>query len=137
MTGAERFREAATRIFVTGSFWCAAVPMAAAVATLGELRRLDGPRVMVRSGTRLREGLEERAALHGVRIVQSGPVQMPSLLFADDPEAKRGAAFCAEALRHGAYLHPKHNMFLSCAHGDADIDRVLDAADAGFRHVAR
>jgi glutamate-1-semialdehyde 2,1-aminomutase len=62
---------------------------------------------------------------------------MPTLLFEDDPEWKRGFAFCAEALRHGAYLHPKHNMFLSCAHTEADIDAVLEAADAGFRFVAR
>ncbi len=34
MTGQDRFREAATQIFTTGSFWCGAVPMAAAVATL-------------------------------------------------------------------------------------------------------
>jgi glutamate-1-semialdehyde 2,1-aminomutase len=39
-------------------------------------------------------------------------------------------------LRHGAYFHPKHNMFLSCAHTEADIDRALEAAEAGFRAVA-
>ena len=110
--------------------------MAAAIATLTELRRLDGPAMMASTGQRLRDGLEERARHHGLAIHQTGPVQMPSLLFADDPEWKRGFAFCAEALRHGAYLHPKHNMFLSCAHTAADIDLVLDAADAGFRHVA-
>ena len=61
---------------------------------------------------------------------------MPTLLFENDPEWRMGSAFCAQALRHGAYLHPKHNMFLSCAHTAADIDTVLDAADAGFRFVA-
>ncbi len=61
---------------------------------------------------------------------------MPSLLFADDPEWRRGFAFCAEALRHGAYFHPRHNMFLSCAHTEADIDQALAAADAAFRAVA-
>ena len=137
VTGRERFRGAATRVFTTGSFWCGAVPMAAALATLSELRRLDGPARMHATGQRLRDGLAERARHHGLAIHQSGPVQMPTVLFADDPEWKRGFAFCAEALRHGAYLHPKHNMFLSCAHTEADIDAVLDAADAGFRHVAR
>ena len=136
VTGTERFRTAATTVFTTGSFWCGAVPMAAAVATLTELRRIDGPAMMQAMGQRLRDGLEERARHRGVRIQQSGPVQMPTLLFAGDPEWKKGFAFCAEALRHGAYLHPKHNMFLSCAHTAADIDSVLDAADAGFRHVA-
>ncbi len=137
VTGRERFREAATQVFTTGSFWCGAVPMAAAVATLTELRRIDGPEHMRAMGQRLRDGLAERARHHGVAIDQSGPVQMPTVLFDGDVEWKRGFAFCAEVLRHGAYMHPKHNMFLSCAHTAADIDRVLDAADAGFRHVAR
>jgi glutamate-1-semialdehyde 2,1-aminomutase len=137
VTGSERFRDAATTIFTTGSFWCGSVPMAAAVATLKELRRIDGPAYMAAMGQRLRDGLEERARHHGLHIDQSGPVQMPTVLFANDPEWKMGMAFCAEALRNGAYFHPKHNMFLSCAHTAADIDAALQAADAGFRHVAR
>jgi glutamate-1-semialdehyde 2,1-aminomutase len=137
VTGAERFRDAATRVFSTGSFWCGSVSMAAAVATLTELRRIDGPSLMQRMGERLRQGLAERASHHGLAIDQSGPVQMPTLLFEDDPDCTKGFAFCAEALRHGAYFHPKHNMFLSCAHTEADIDAALVAADAGFRHVAR
>jgi glutamate-1-semialdehyde 2,1-aminomutase len=111
--------------------------MAAAIATLTELRRIDGPAHMKAMGTRLRVGLEERARHRGLRIDQSGPEQMPTVLFVDDPECKQGFAFCAEALRHGAYFHPKHNMFMSCAHNEADIDAALAAADAGFRHVAR
>ena len=137
VTGRERFREAATQVFTTGSFWCGAVPMAAAVATLTELRRLDAPARLRVLGERLRDGLAERARRHGVQIEQSGPVQMPTVLFVDDPEWKRGNAFCAEVLRQGAYMHPKHNMFLSCAHMEADIDDVLEAAEAGFAHVAR
>jgi glutamate-1-semialdehyde 2,1-aminomutase len=137
VTGRDRFREAATKVFTTGSFWCGAVPMAAAVATLTELRRIDGPAHMKAMGERLRQGLEERASHHGLRIDQSGPVQMPTVMFVDDPEWKRGFEFCAEALRHGAYFHPKHNMFMSCAHTEADIDAALTAAEVGFRHVAR
>jgi glutamate-1-semialdehyde aminotransferase len=33
LTGNDRFREAATKVFVTGSFWCGTVAMAAARAT--------------------------------------------------------------------------------------------------------
>jgi glutamate-1-semialdehyde 2,1-aminomutase len=137
VTGREWLRQAATEVFSTGSFWCGAVSMAAAVATLGELRRMDGPAYIRAMGERLRQGLIERAAFRGVAISQTGPVQMPTLLFDDDADWKKGFAFCAEALRHGAYLHPKHNMFLSCAHTTADIDAVIEAADAGFRYVGR
>lgn len=136
VTGAERFREAASAIFTTGSFWCAAVPMAAALATLAELRRLDGPAHMRAMGERLRTGLAAGAARHGLAIRQSGPPQMPLVLFEGDADFARGNAFCAAALRAGAYFHPKHNMFLSCAHGPAEIDAALKAAEAGFAAAA-
>ncbi|WP_439574404.1 aminotransferase class III-fold pyridoxal phosphate-dependent enzyme [Phreatobacter sp.] len=137
IAGGERWREAATKIFTTGSFWCAAVPMAAALATLTELKRIDGPAVMARMGQRLRDGLARLAARHGVAISQSGPPQMPLVLFDDDAGFAKGSAFCSAALKAGAYFHPRHNMFLSCAHTEADIDTALEAADAGFAAVAR
>lgn len=137
ITGGERFRPAARSIFTTGSFWCTAVPMAAALATLAELRRIDGPARMRAMGERLRSGLAAAAARHGVTLIQSGPPQMPLVQFADDADFRRGTAFCAEALRHGAYFHPKHNMFLSCAHTEADIDHAIAAAEAAIAVVAR
>lgn len=137
VTGADWLREAATRVFVTGSFWTAAVPMAAALATLEELQRIDGPRRMARAGQRLRDGIDAQARAHGVRLRQSGPPQMPLILFDDDPQQARGALFCQEALRRGAYLHPRHNMFLCTAHDDAAIDTVLAATDAALHAVAR
>ena len=137
ITGGDRWREAATKIFTTGSFWCAAVPMAAAHATLTELRRIDGPDLMARMGQRLRDGLARGAARHGLAIDQSGPAQMPLMLFAEDAGFAKGSVFCSAALRAGAYFHPKHNMFLSCAHTEAAIDRALEAADEGFAAVAR
>jgi glutamate-1-semialdehyde 2,1-aminomutase len=137
LTGAERFREAATKVYTTGSFWCAAVPMAAALATLTELRRIDGPARMRAMGERLRAGFDRLASRHGLSIRNSGPPSMPLLQFEGDQDFRLGEAFCAEALRHGAYFHPRHNMFLSCAHTEADIDAALQAADAAFAAVAR
>ena len=138
VTGRNRFRQAATSVFTTGSFWCGSVPLAAALATLTELRRIDGPAQMRAAGQKLRDGLAERARHHGLRIDQSGPVQMPTVLFEDDPEWKRGFRLLRRgSCGTGAYFHPKHNMFLSCAHTAADIDQALEAADAGFRHLVR
>lgn len=137
VTGGERFRDAATRIYTTGSFWCSAVSMAAALATLTELKRLDGPAHMRAMGDRLRAGIDALAARHGVGLRQTGPAQMPLVLFDDDADWRKGSAFCSAALRAGAYFHPRHNMFLSCAHQHADIDRALEAADEGLAAVAR
>ncbi|MCX7211083.1 MAG: hypothetical protein NTW53_00090 [Burkholderiales bacterium] len=54
-------------------------------------------------------------------IRQSGPAQMPQVLFDDDPSFV--------ALDHRVYLHPRHNMFLSLAHTPEDIDEALNATD--------
>ena len=136
VTGTDRFREAAASIFVTGSFWCGAVAMAAALATLRKLQAVDGIAHMLAMGQRLRDGLARQAAAHGFRIRQSGPPQMPMLLFDDDPEAALGSAFCSLALERGVYLHPKHNMFLSVAHRPQDIEQALQATDSAFAALA-
>jgi len=136
VTGRDRFRDAATRIFTTGSFWFQAIPMAAALATLSKLHAIDGTALMHRAGLRLREGLQAQADSRGIKIRQSGPPQMPLVLFEDDPEVTKGKFFCVEALKRGVFLHPVHTMFLSCAHTDAEIDRALEATDGAFAAVA-
>lgn len=136
VTGSDRFREAARSIFVTGSFWCASVPMAAALAVLRRLRETDAIAHMAAMGQRLRDGIAAQARSHGVGLRQTGPAQMPLILFDDDPDFARGALFTAEALARGVYLHPWHNMFLSAAHSPADIDRALEATDHALAAVA-
>lgn len=138
VTGTDRFRQAANSIFVTGSFWYSGAPMAAAVATLDELARVDGPAVMQRAGQRLRDGLDEQARRHGFELRQSGPPVMPLVQFVgDDGDTSLGNAFCGETLRRGVYLHHKHNMFLGTAHTDAVIDAALNVTDDAFASLAR
>jgi len=136
VTGSDRFREAASSVFTTGSFWCASVPMAAAVATLAKLRDTDGVAHMRAMGQRLRDGLATQAKSHGIGLRQSGPPQMPLVLFEDDADLAKGTLFCQEALRRGVFLHQNHTMFLSVAHKAADIDQALEATDAALKTVA-
>jgi len=137
VTGTDALRDAAGRIFTTGSFWAGGVAMAAGLATLAVARRDGLVAHLERIGSLFRQGLAEQAAALGIGIRQSGPVQMPLVLFDDDPAWEKGVTFCAEALRHGAYLHPKHNMFLSLAHTEAHIAQALRATDAGLEAVRR
>jgi glutamate-1-semialdehyde 2,1-aminomutase len=132
VTGNDSMRDAASRLFVTGSFWCSAVSMAAAVATLDELERIDGPRVMRDLGQRFRDGIAKQATEAGVGVRQSGPPQMPTILFEDDADFAVGERFSAEALKRGVYLHPRHNMFLSAAHTADDIDFALEVTREAF-----
>jgi glutamate-1-semialdehyde 2,1-aminomutase len=132
VTGNDSMRDAASRLFVTGSFWCSAVSMVAAIATLDELERIDGPRVMRDLGQRFRDGIAKQAAEAGVAVRQSGPPQMPTILFENDSDFATGERFSAEALKRGVYLHPRHNMFLSAAHTADDIDFALEVTREAF-----
>ncbi len=136
VTGNDRFRDAASRLYVTGSFWCEAPPMAAALATQRVLRADNTIAHLVAMGQRLRDGLDRLARQAGIGLRQTGPVQMPMVLFDDDADNAKGRAFCAATLGAGAYFHPKHNMFLSAAHRPEDIDQALSAAEAGFEALA-
>ncbi|HET9691498.1 MAG TPA: aminotransferase class III-fold pyridoxal phosphate-dependent enzyme [Acidimicrobiales bacterium] len=137
VTGADHWRDAASSVYVTGSFWFSAVAMAAAVATIGELAAVDGVGRMRRAGTRLCDGLAAQAAAHGVEVRVSGPPQMPFMTFAGDEGFAMADLWSGTAAAGGAYLHPWHNWFVSAAHTDDDIDRALLATDDGFAAVRR
>jgi glutamate-1-semialdehyde 2,1-aminomutase len=135
--GNDKFRSGASTIFVTGSFWFAAVPMAASIATLESLVAEHAIDKMVAAGTRLREGLAAQALDHGLAIKQTGPVQMPLLTFDGDTDFAMANLWSNESVLRGAYVHPWHNWFLNAAHTAEDIDRALEATDEGFAAVAR
>ena len=137
VTGTDALRDAARSIFVTGSFWTAAVPLAAGLATLTELRKGEALPRIAAAGTRLREGLASQAASHGFEIRQTGPVQMPLLSFVGDVEFRTITAWAEAAAVRGVYLHPWHNWFLSAAHTDDDIDAILQRTDDAFTAVSR
>lgn len=129
LLGADSCREGASNIYATGSFWFSAVPMAAALRTLEIVRNGDHIEHTVKLGTQLREGLDQAAQRHGFSLRQTGPVQMPLIMFEDDPDLRVGYAWCDAMLQKGVYLHPWHNMFLCAAMTEQDIDVALKAAD--------
>jgi glutamate-1-semialdehyde 2,1-aminomutase len=133
--GNEAFRDGAQRIFVTGSFWFSAVPMAAAIATIGALRAEGAIAAMERAGTAIRDGITRQARSWGLEVNYTGPVQMPYLTFAGDADHALASMFAAQAMRRGVYVHPRHNWFVSAAMTDDDIAVVLAATDEAFGAV--
>jgi glutamate-1-semialdehyde 2,1-aminomutase len=133
--GNDRFRDGAQRIFVTGSFWFSAVPMAAAIATIGAIRAEDAIEAMEQAGTVIRDGIVGQAKSWALEVNYSGPVQMPYLTFAGDADYALAGLFAAQAMRRGVYLHPRHNWFVSAALTDEDLAVVLAATDEAFGAV--
>jgi glutamate-1-semialdehyde 2,1-aminomutase len=137
LLGSDLARKAAAAIYVTGSFWFQAAPMAAALETLRLVRETDYLERLQALGDRLADGLRERAGAAGFGFRVSGPTQMPLFLFDDDPDLRKGFCWSSEMLKRGVYAHPWHNMFMCAAMTEADIDAALDAAEASFAVLKR
>jgi glutamate-1-semialdehyde 2,1-aminomutase len=137
LLGSEKARKAAAAIYVTGSYWFQAAPMAAALETLRLVRTTDYLERITAMGERLSAGLVERAAANGLGLRHTGPGQMPLYLFEDDPDLRKGFFFVSQMLDRGVYLHPWHNMFLCAAMTDADIGGMLNAAEDAFAALRR
>jgi glutamate-1-semialdehyde 2,1-aminomutase len=133
--GSDGFRDGARSVFVTGSFWFSAVPMAAAIATITALAEEDAVTAMSLAGNALRDGILAQARSWDLSVSYTGPAVMPYLSFAGDDDRRLAGVFAAEALRGGLYLHPRHNWFVSAALTGDDIARALEATDQAFAAV--
>lgn len=135
LLGSDSCRQGASEIYITGSFWFAAVAMAAGLETARIIRDTDYLERTVACGEQLRAGLDASAQRQGFRLRQTGPVQMPQILFHDDPDYRVGFAFCAAMLERGIYMHPWHNMFLCSAMTQDDMVAAIAAADGAMADV--
>jgi glutamate-1-semialdehyde 2,1-aminomutase len=136
--GRESLRDAAKRVFFTGTTWTSPVEMAAALACLEELERSDAVALMGARGLALREGMLAQAAAYGLAVRYTGPPAIPFMTFTDDAGSfARSRIFAAACAAGGVYLHPYHNWFVSAALTEGDVAQVLDVTDAAFRAVAR
>lgn len=137
LLGSNRAREGATKAHVTGTYWLQAVPMAAAIATLDLITSTDYLEHTIALGEMLRAGFHDRARAHGFELSQTGPVQMPMILFKEDPDFRVSMAFMSGLIERGIYMVPNHNLFLCAAMTTDDIHQTIDVADAVLRNMAK
>lgn len=137
--GRNQLRVPASRVFLTGSFWNSAVPMAATLKTLEIIERDDVPAMIERLGIRLREGLVALGERYGWPIIASGPPAVPFYRFAHERNFRDWQRYCRYAMEGingvGTFFHPHHNWFLSAAHTETDIDLSLEIAQHAFERM--
>ncbi|WP_419841737.1 aminotransferase class III-fold pyridoxal phosphate-dependent enzyme [Candidatus Poriferisodalis sp.] len=136
LAGSAALKDVAGETFFTGTQFFNAAPMAAALATLRELRATDAAAVATDTGGRLRDALVEVANAHGHELRVTGVAAMPYLRITGEGGTQIGARWVAECVRRGAYLLGYHNNFVCTAHTDDDITRTCDIADAAFVALA-
>lgn len=130
-------KAAASRVFLTGSYWNDPAPMAAALATLDIIARDHIPKKLAATGKRFVTGFLALGEKHGIPLIASGPSAMPYVRVANDPSFVRMQALCAAIIAHGVFLHPHHNWFISAAMSEADIDDTLARIEAALLTLQR
>jgi len=130
--GRKELRVAASKVFLTGSYWNSSPAMAAALSCLTILEREDVAAKLRHSGQALMEGLVSCGRAHGYTVLPSGPPAVPFISIDNDASLRRQQRFCAQVTQHGAFLHPHHNWFMSAAHSSQDIATTLGLADQAF-----
>jgi glutamate-1-semialdehyde 2,1-aminomutase len=136
LVGSEALRTETANVFHTGSYWYSAGPMAAAIANLQELRRIDAPAVLRGIGEKLDDGLVRVAASHGYTLKVTGEPGMAYYRITDDESLRLHQRWCAECTLRGAYFTSHHNWFVSTAHTDDDLKRTWDIADDAFKALS-
>jgi glutamate-1-semialdehyde 2,1-aminomutase len=124
----------------TGTFNVEALSLAAAIATIEELKEKDVPSHLMRMGQRLIDGLNAITNSYGIDASAfPDPIAaMPNFRFTDsDSDAAQRAhtAFYSEVIRHGLFLCDWHMGFTCFSHQEQDIDEALDICDAVLRHL--
>ena len=135
LVGTEKMRMVASKAFQTGSYWNNSPEMAAAIACIDEMQKIDAAKICHERGAQLRKGLEELAKVYSLQFKVEGPDPLPFIRFANETNFKRSQLFCKECSLRGVYFFWYHNMFLSAAHTEEDIKKTLDVADQAFKVV--
>jgi glutamate-1-semialdehyde 2,1-aminomutase len=137
LVGVDAIKNDAAKVFYTGSYWFSAVPMAAAMANIDEMKRIDAVGLMLAYGEKLRDGLIAVAKRHGFDLKVTGHPSMPYLRLTDDPSLMLHQKWCGECTRRGAFFTSHHNWFVSAAHTREDLDLTLQIADEAFEAVKK
>ncbi|MDP8223009.1 MAG: aminotransferase class III-fold pyridoxal phosphate-dependent enzyme [Candidatus Lernaella stagnicola] len=135
--GRNELKNAASRVFLTGSYWNSVASMAAALVNIDYLAKIDGIAKMAHIGQMLMDGLVERGKAFGYEMKPTGPPAIPFIRFAKENNFMRFQVFCSEMVKRGHFFHPHHNWFMSTAHTDKDVNKTLAASEEAFAIVKK
>lgn len=135
LCGTDALKDAASSVMYTGSYWLTAAPMAAAIACINKLKKLDGPALMQNLGKKLTDGLVEIGKGYGFDLRVTGVPSMWYMRIANDDSLSLHQEWVSECTRRGAFFVNHHNLFINCALTDEDIKLTYEIADDAFKTV--
>ena len=135
LVGKASLKDAANKVYFSGTQFFNSAPMAASKATLEELQNLNAIEVMNTNGLKLKDDLSSAAKSFGLKIKVSGVPSMPYFKI-EDQSKDFHVDWTDECLSRGLYLTSYHNHFLSVAHGEAEINEIVRIASEAFEAIS-
>ena len=106
VVGSREAMEPAARMFVSSSYWSETVGLAASIATIGELKRRNGPARFKEIGGKVRAALQDAIEAVGIAAAVTGVHTLPTLVFdLPDPALKKPieTLFIQEMVKRGIF----------------------------------
>jgi len=133
--GSEKFRDAASSVMYTGSYWMSAVPFAAGKATIDKLDRLNAPEYLSKLGKKLQDGLVSSGKKHGFDLKVSGHPSMWFMRITNDDSFMIHQEWVSECVKRGVFFTNHHNLFMNCAMTEEDVKFTHEVAEEAFKVV--
>ena len=127
LVGSNDLKDTAEKVYFTGTQFFSAAPMAAAKATLLELRKSDAANKMTDFGERLNKTLIKTAKDCGFKLVASGIPAMPYYRL-DGVDRETHFSWIDHCTKNGVYMVGWHNHFISTAHTHEDLLGIEESA---------
>jgi glutamate-1-semialdehyde 2,1-aminomutase len=135
LVGKASLKDAANKVYFSGTQFFNSAPMAASKATLEELQNLNAIEIMNTNGLKLKDNLSSAAKAFGLKMKVSGVPSMPYFRI-EDQTKNFHVEWTDECLSRGLYLTSYHNHFLSVAHGEAEINEIVRIASEAFEAIS-
>lgn len=133
--GSEKFRDAASSVMYTGSYWMSAIPFAAGKACIDKLERLNAPEYLSKLGTKLQEGLVSSGKKYGFDLKISGHPSMWFMRITNDDSFMLHQEWVSECVKRGVFFTNHHNQFMNCAMTEDDVKFTHEVAEEAFKVV--
>lgn len=136
VVGSRAAMEPARTMFISSSYWSDNIGLVAALTTIRELRRREGPAHLQAIGEGLRAAINAAIAAAGLNGACTGLSANPALSLDLPPEVdsrKVYTLFIQEMARRG--IHCLTSFKATLAHGDDEIARTGEAAAAALTVV--
>ena len=135
LVGKDSLKDAANRVYFSGTQFFNSAPMAASKATLEELQKVNAIKTMNANGEKLKKDLISAGDEFGLKMKVTGVSSMPYFRI-EDQNKDFHIQWTDECLSRGLYLTSYHNHFLSLAHGEEEIDEIVRIASNAFEAVS-